>query len=158
MFLLNLFKWLGQSPVGVFMQQSTYAFAIVEMVHLLSLTALGGAILIVNLSVLGIGLKNRPAGRLSAELAPYLAGSLVVAATSGVLLLAEEPMKCYYNPAFRAKMVLLILAVFFYFFVQVRLFRSAGTAKYIFLSRSAGVVSLALWLAVGLAGRAIGFI
>jgi hypothetical protein len=150
MSFLQLFQWLGHTPVGVFMQQSTYAFAIVEMIHLLSLTVLGGVILIVDLRIFGLGLKSQTAGTLAQQLNPFLLGSLVVSATSGILLLSEEPIKCYYNPAFRAKMLCLVLAVAFYFFIQQRL--SGGSAKW------AGAVSLLLWLCVGLAGRAIGFI
>ncbi len=150
MSLLPLFQWLGHSPVGLFMQQSTYAFAVVEMFHLLSLTVLGGVILIVDLRVFGFGLKSQTPGALAEQLNPLLVGSLIVGAISGILLLSEETIKCYYNPAFRAKMLFLALAVTFYFFVQKRL--SGGFAKW------AGFVSLLLWLCVGLAGRAIGFI
>ena len=148
--LLPLFQWLGHTPVGVFMQQSTYAFAIVEMAHLLSLTVLGGVILIVDLRFFGVGLKSQTPTALAQQLNPFLIWSLVIAAISGILLLSEEPIKCYYNPAFRAKMLFLAVAVAFYFFVQQRM--SGGSAKW------ASAVSLVLWLCVGLAGRAIGFI
>ncbi len=150
MSVLPLFQWLGHSSVGVFMQQSTYAFAIVEMIHLLSLTVLGGVILMVDLRVFGLGLKSQTASTLAQQLNPFLVWSLVVSAISGILLLSEEPIKCYYNPAFRAKMLFLAVAVAFYFFVQQRL--SGAAAKW------AGALSLFLWLGVGLAGRAIGFI
>ncbi|HEX4810154.1 MAG TPA: DUF6644 family protein [Bryobacteraceae bacterium] len=155
--ILHLFEWLGRTPVGVFMQQSTYAFAVVEMVHLLSLAILGGAILIVDLRVLGLGLKIQSVARLARELRPCLITSLLVSIVSGVLLLSEEPMKCYYNPAFRLKMLFLALAILFYFGIQQRLFQSEPQAR-AFLAKSAGFVSLLLWLAVGLAGRAIGII
>jgi hypothetical protein len=152
MSLLPLFQWLGRTAVGVFMQQSTYAFAVVEMIHLLSLAILGGVILIIDLRVLGLGVKSQTANGLAQQLKPFLLGSLGVSAVSGVLLLSEETIKCYYSPAFRAKMLFLALAVLFYFVVQERLFRSQLHAKW------ASVVSLLLWLSVGLAGRAIGFL
>lgn len=41
--LLSLFRWLGTTTVGQFMQSSTWGFAIVEMVHLLALALLGEA-------------------------------------------------------------------------------------------------------------------
>jgi uncharacterized membrane protein len=73
---------------------------------------------------------------------------------SGVLLLAGEPLKCYYNAAFRWKMLFLALAVVFYFGVQSRLMDTeSGVA-----AKVAGVISLTLWLGVGLAGRAIGLL
>jgi hypothetical protein len=147
MSLLPLFVWLSRTSVGIFMQQSTYAFAIVEMVHLLALALLGGTVLIADLSLFGIGFKGPKAAELARELSPWLLGSLALMVISGVLLLSEEALKCYYNPAFRLKMLFLFLAVLFYFTIHRRA-RSKVTAG----------VSLALWLSVGLAGRAIGFI
>jgi hypothetical protein len=155
--LLPLFEWLGQSPVGIFMRQSTYAFPVAEMIHLLSLAILGGVILLIDLRALGLGLAGQTPGGLAEQLRPLLVGSLVVSVVSGVLLLSDEAIKCYYNPAFRAKMLFLALAVLFYFAVQDRFFlveRGGGSVT----AKCAGVVSLLLWLSVGLAGRAIGLI
>ena len=156
--MLHVFQWLGNSPVGIFMQQSTYAFAVTEMLHLLSLSILGGTILIVDLRLLGVGLRSQSAAALDRELKPYLIGSLTVSVLTGILLLSEEPMKCYYNEAFRLKMLFLALAVFFYFIIQERLFQREPSAGTNLLAKAMGVVSLLLWLSVGLAGRAIGII
>jgi hypothetical protein len=90
------------------------------MFHLLSLTLLGGAILIIDLRLLGYGFKSQAPGQLARELRRWLVARLATAAVSGILLLAEEPTRCYYSPAFRAKMFLLILAMLFYFGVQER--------------------------------------
>jgi uncharacterized protein DUF6644 len=158
MFILHLFQWLGRTPIGIYMQQSTYAFAVVEMFHLLSLSILGGAILIVNLRVLGLGLRSQSAAGLAQELKPYLIGSLIVSVVTGILLLSEEPMKCYYNEAFRLKMLFLVLAVFFYFVIQQRLFLRDPNGGGNLFAKLMGIVSLLLWLSVGLAGRAIGII
>jgi hypothetical protein len=157
MSLLPLFQWLGHSAVGVFMQESTYAFAVVEMIHLLALALLGGVVLIVNLRALGFGLKSHTPGALVQELRPLLLGSIAVIAVSGILLLSEETIKCYYSPAFRLKMLLLGFALAFYFVIQQRLLlaQPAGASL---AAKCTSVVSLLLWLSVGLAGRAIGFI
>jgi hypothetical protein len=146
--LLQALVWLGQSPVGAYMQRSTYAFEVAEMVHLLGLAGLGGGILIIDLCVLGFGIRNKPAAGLVRELTPYLVGCLSTSVASGVLLLAAEPLKCYYNAAFRVKMILLIAAVLFSMFVQRPLLQWRITAA----------MSLLIWLGVGVAGRAIGVI
>lgn len=140
------------------MQQSGYAFPIAEMVHLLSLAILGGAILIIDLRCLGLGLRSQPVETLVRELTPYVAGSLTASALSGLLMLSEEPLKCYYNIAFRLKMLFLILAVLSYFVVQRRIFESEHKGRRELFQKMAAVLSLLLWLAVGLAGRAIGVI
>ena len=150
--LLSIFEWLGQSAIGSFMQRSTYSFEVAEMAHLLALAALGGGILIIDLRLLGLGLKSQSAKGLAHSMLPYLAGSLCVSVVSGVLLLAAEPMKCYYNTAFRLKMLFLAMAILFSALIQRPL-----VEREIFAKLSAAL-SLTLWLAVGLAGRAIGVI
>jgi hypothetical protein len=139
------------------MRSSKWGFAIVEMAHLLGLAALGGSILLVDLRLLGITLKRQPVRILARELSPLLFGSLGLMFVSGVLLIGAEPMKCYYHPAFRLKMLLLFLALGFYFTLHKRLVKDAGNTAPGWWTKTGAILSLLLWLAVGLAGRAIGF-
>ena len=125
----GLFQWLEQTPIGLSIQHSRWGVAILEMVHLLALAALGGAILLVDLRLLGIGLKRRSPANLTADLAPIFWGSLVVIVVSGVLILSSEAMKCYYNQAFRAKMLLLFLALLFHFTLHNKAVRALPPAS-----------------------------
>jgi hypothetical protein len=156
--LLPLFKWLGHTSVGVLMRDSTWGFAIVEMAHLLALVGLGGTILMVDLRLLGFGRWRQPVSRFAKELTPLLFGSLITMLISGVLLLASGPVRYYYNPAFRIKMLLLFLAICFYFTLHGKVVRARADNNTSAWSKTAAVVSLALWLGVGLAGRIIGLI
>jgi len=138
------------------MRNSHWDFAIVEMAHLLGLAGLGGAILIVDLRLLGVVLRRRPVARLAKDLWPILIGSLAVMLASGTLLATAFPLKYYYSPAFRLKMLILALAVLFYFTLHLRIVRSDPQPLSAW-PKIAAVVSLVLWLGVGVAGRAIGF-
>ena len=153
MSLLPLFQWAAHAPALAVMRDSKWGFAVVEMVHLLALAALGGTVLVVDLGILGIGFKRQSPSRVARELAPIFTGSLIVMVLSGTLLVGAEAMKCYYHPAFRLKMVLFAAAVLFHFTIH----RSAVSNLSIW-SKVAAAGSLTLWLAVGLAGRAIGFL
>jgi hypothetical protein len=156
MSLLPLFHWLDRTALGAVMKDSKWAFAVIEMVHLLGLALLGGVVLIVNLRLLGLVLRTRPADRIARDLAPLLKGSLAVMVVSGIPLVAEETMKCYYSPAFRLKMLFFALALGFYYVVHRRVTRSPFVSGWV--PRVVAGVSLALWLSVGVAGRAIGFL
>ena len=158
MSIIGLFQWLGHTSMGLTIRHSTWGVAIVEMIHLLALAALGGSVLIVDLRLLGIGLQRQPPSRLEKELAPIFLGSLAVILVSGVLILSTEPMKCYHSSAFRAKMLLLLVALLFHFTLHSKAVKSAPDRIQTIWTRSAAALSLALWLAVGLAGRAIGFL
>lgn len=158
MSLLPLFQWAAHAPIFAVMRDSKWGFAVVEMVHLLALASLGGTVLAVDLGILGIGLRRLPISRLARDLSRLFLGSLILTALSGVLLVAAEAMKCYYHPAFRLKMLLFALAVAFYFMLHRKLAGLGEGETPPAWSKPGAALSLALWLAVGLAGRAIGFL
>jgi hypothetical protein len=70
------------------------------------------------------------------------------------LLVCAEALKCYYHPAFRLKMVLFAAAVLFHFTIHRRAVQGPPSRR----TKLAAAAALTLWLAVGLAGRAIGFL
>jgi hypothetical protein len=140
------------------MQTSKWDFALVEMVHLLALALLGGAVLVVDLRLLGLILKGESARSIGRDLSRVLIVSLVVMILTGVVLLSEEAGKCYYSPAFRWKMALLAGAILFYFTLHRSALKQTDKGRPALWARVAGVFSLALWLGVGIAGRAIGLL
>jgi len=140
------------------MQTSKWGFALVETVHLLALAILGGSVLIIDLRLLGIILPKESARAIGKDLSRLLLGSLVFLVLSGVAMLSEEALKCYHNPAFRWKMALLAAAIVFYFTLHRKALIHTDKQTPTLWSRTAAVVSLTLWLGVGVAGRAIGLI
>ncbi len=130
----------------------------VEMVHLVALALLGGAVLVIDLRLLGLILKGESARAIGRDLSRLLIGSLVLMVVSGAALVSEEAGKCYFSPAFRWKMALLGTAVVFYFTLHrwALLHTDKGTPT--LWCRTAAVISLTLWLGVGVAGRAIGLL
>jgi len=158
MSLYPLFMALAHSSLGRAMQTSKWDFAIVEMVHLLALTLLGGCVLIVDLRLLGFILQGESVRTIGRDLSSLLLGSLLVLILTGIGLVSEEAGKCYYSPAFRWKMVLLASAVLFYFTLHRRALIRTDKAAPSLGSRTTAIISLSLWLGVGVAGRAIGLL
>jgi hypothetical protein len=156
--LHSWFLALGHSPLGHAMQTSKWGFAVVEMVHLVALALLGGAVLVVDLRLLGLILTGESARSIGRDLSRLLIGSLVLMVISGIALVSEEAGKCYFSPAFRWKMALLATAILFYFTLHRRALLNTDKARPTPWSRAAAVVSLTLWLGVGIAGRAIGLL
>jgi len=158
MSVLHFFQWLSHSSFSIYLRHSTWGFAIIETIHLLGFAALGGSILIVDLRLLGIGLRRQPSSLVARELSPILWGSLGVMLVSGALLVLTGPMKYYHSPSFRLKMLLFLLALAFYFTLHRGVIKSNAGIVPSSWSRAAALVSLGLWFGVGLAGRAIGFL
>lgn len=159
MFFLGFCHWLAKSHLGIIMRDSTWGFAIVEIGHLLALAVFGGAVLLVDLRFLGVGFKTQSKAQVARELLPLTVGGVTVMFVSGFLLMANGPIRYYYNPAFRLKMFLFFLALCFHFILQTKVARqtlewenNSGWLK------AGAIVSLVLWFSIGLAGRAIGYV
>jgi hypothetical protein len=157
MSLLPFFQWLAGTRLSNAMAASKWAFAIVEMIHLLGLALLGGTVLMVDLRLLGLRLRRRPVDEVARELSPLSSAGLAVMIISGALLVVDGPLRYYGNAAFRLKMLLLVAAVTFALTLHRRAVR-LSSGRVTTEARVTALVSLALWLSVGLAGRAIGFL
>jgi len=155
--LLPFFKWVSETPVGQAISRSPWAFAVIESVHLLGLAAIGGAVLVLDLRLLGLGLRDQPIDRIARDAHPWLVSSLIVMLVTGVLLFSSEPVKCYQSTAFWVKMSSLLLAMIFAFTVRTKVAMAGeGRVKPVWL-KVVAIVSLTLWFGVGASGRWIGF-
>ena len=158
MSLLYLFHWYDHTALAAAMRKSTWAFAVVEMIHLIGLALLGGAVLIVNLRLFGVILRERPADRIARDLLPLLVASMAVLTVTGILMVSEETMKCYHSAAFRLKLLLFVPALLLSLGTHRKLTRSGGPPDSGRAMKLAAGLSLVLWLGVGVAGRAIGYL
>jgi hypothetical protein len=152
--LLPFFEWCEATAVGAAIRNSTWLFPAIESVHLLGLAALGGALLVLDLRLLGLGLR-RPVAELARDSQPWLAGSILVMLATGIPLFLSEAVKCYYSQPFWVKMVALPPAMLFAFTVRRRV-ALADESRPV-LHKLVGLVSLSLWFTVAAAGRWIGF-
>jgi hypothetical protein len=153
--LLPFFQWCEASPVGNAIRTSPWAFAVIESCHLLGLAAIGGAVLVVDLRLLGLGLRRQAVSAVARDVHPWLVGSLLIMLVTGVLLFMSEPIKCYYSTPFWVKMTCLLLAIVFTFTVRRNVTRADRMPP--IWCRLVALVSLALWFGVGASGRWIGF-
>jgi hypothetical protein len=157
MSLLPFFEWCEATLVGEAVRRSHWLFPVVESVHLLGLALLGGALLVVDLRLLGFGLTRHTASELARDAQPWLIGSILVMIGTGIPLFLSEAVKCYHNDAFWVKITTLPVAMAFTFTVRRRVALGDTGRRSRVWSAAVGVASLALWLTVGAAGRWIGF-
>src|SRR5260370_7528464 len=119
--VLSFFTSCENSSLGDAIRGSRWLFPAIESFHLLGLAVIGGAVLVVNLRLLGFGMERQPVAQLWRDTRPWLLGSLTTMLVSGVLLFTSEATKLYYHEAFWVKMISLFLATLFTFTVLPRL-------------------------------------
>jgi hypothetical protein len=154
--LLPFFTWCDSTAAGQTIRDSRFLFPIIESLHLFALTVLLGTVSVLNLRLLGAGLRRQPMALVARSLGPLTFWSVVAMLITGALLFCSEALKCYESPPFLVKMVVLLLAIVFHwtvFWPRVNSAREAGRASRV----ATAVVSMILWFGVATAGRAIGF-
>jgi uncharacterized protein DUF6644 len=157
MSLLEFFQWCEQSGVGDTIRRSSWLFPLIEAIHLLGLGMIGGAVLVVDLRLLGLGLRRQSPAQLTRDAQPWLIGSLLLMGITGGLLFLSEAIKCYYHDAFWFKMASLFLAIVFTFTIQRRVIMAGETQLSPVRSKLVALISILLWSGVGIGGRWIGF-
>jgi hypothetical protein len=155
--LLPFFTWCESTALGSTIRASKWLFPVIESVHLLGLAVLGGLLLLVDMRLLGLGLRRQPAAQLAKDAEPWLIGSIVVMLLSGVALFLSESVKCYYSQPFWVKITAIPLAIVFTFSVRRKVALSIDVDARPLKSKLTALVSLLLWFTVAAGGRWIGF-
>jgi uncharacterized membrane protein len=114
-----------------------------------------------DLRLLGSGMRTTPISDLVDRFLPWTRVSFVLMALSGALLIWSEAVKGYASTSFRIKMVLILLAGLNILVFHRRTYRTvAAWDQAVHLparARLAGFLSLLLWTGVLAAGRAVGY-
>jgi hypothetical protein len=155
--LLPLFQWFEESGLGRAVRETPWAFAVIESVHLLALAVMGGTVLLVDMRLLNLGLRQRSVSELARETQPLMTASLIVLAMSGTALFASEGTKCYYSTPFWIKMSALLLATLYTYTIRRRVVMAREDQVGEATRTLVAVVSVALWFTVAASGRWIGF-
>ena len=153
--LLPFFQWAEATLLGRVVRESLWAFPVLEAIHLVGLCVVAGALLVVDLRLLGLGLKDSTIAELNRQARPWLTVGVAIMLSTGVMLFLSEAIKCYYNTAFWVKITTLPLALVFSYSVRNRFARGATyTSAY---SQWVGAADVLLWFIVAAGGRWIGF-
>lgn len=159
MSLLPVLEWLQTSGLAQAISQHTFVFAFIQAGHLLALAVLGGAVLFVDLRILGFGLKNQPVLYVARVAQPWLIGGTVTILVTGFLMFISMAANRYYwNDAFWLKMYVLLGALIITFVIRNRFAFGDPQRAETRLAKVVAVVSALSWLLVGALGRAIGFV
>ena len=155
--LLPFFQWCEDTALGQVIRDSLWLFPVIEAIHLLALALLGGCILVVDLRLLGFGLKSQSAANLARYIHPWLVGSLLTMIATGVPMFLSEAIKCYYSPPFWYKMSFLAVATVHTFGLRKRVAGADPAKVGPVWGRLVALTSLGLWFCVGFSGRWIAF-
>jgi uncharacterized membrane protein len=142
-------------------RESAIVYPVIMTTHLACIAVFGGMILMTDLRLLGIAMKDRTITEVVGGLRVWKRLGFCIMITMGLLLATSEAEKYQPNPYFWAKMTLLGLvgvhALIFRPLVYNRT-EELDKAKTIpTVAKTAAVLSLVLWIGIVTMGRLIGY-
>ena len=138
-------------------RESLWLFAVTQSLHLVAVSVFVGAILIVDLGLLGWGpaRQSRVGIARSAQRILLWTGPAVL--VTGIPQFTTNALRYYASPVFAIKMGLLAAALVFTVTVRRRVAAADSDRMPSWVPKAVGAVSLALWMGVTIGGRWIGF-
>lgn len=161
--LIPAFEYLANVPVAEYVRTATWAYPILEIIHVLGLGLLFGGIVLFDLRLLGVN-TALPLTTFADHILPWVWTGFALNITSGVLLFLSDAVTFGPNIAFQVKMALILLAGLNALWFQRRLFPAMQTAVGTSQAAASPAVKLAaafslvLWICVIIAGRLIAYL
>ncbi|HEU0049826.1 MAG: hypothetical protein DMG30_26505 [Acidobacteria bacterium] len=154
---ISFFQWCENSLVGTGIRHSIWQFPTIETIHLIGLTILFGSLMVVDLRLLGVVLRQHSVAVVASDFMIWFWTALLISVCTGVAMFLSEATRMSYNSAFFVKIVLIVLAVTFHLTVHRKVV-SSGATNSVLMGKFTACLSLLCWLSVALAGRAIAFV
>lgn len=161
MSLVQLAEWLEGSAPGVLVRESLYGFPIVVAIHLLGLAISAGIVIWFDLRLLGLSMTRQPVRAVYRRLMPLAFAGFAVMFVSGGVLLAGFASAAFDNVYFRIKLAALVLAginaLLYHRMTERRVAEWDDARRPPLPARAAGLISLAAWTVVVIAGRMMSY-
>jgi hypothetical protein len=143
------------------LQASDYLWMLLEGTHVLTLMLFAGTIMLVDLRLLGLAFRATPVSKVNDTLLPYTVAGFAVMVVTGVALFYANPLEYYHSFMFRLKLLFILAAAINIFLFHRRIQRNRAQwdalARPPAAARASAATSLALWIAVIIAGRYVAY-
>ena len=156
MSIVSTVQWLTSTSLSQLIQSTHGAIAGIQIVHLVSLSALFASALVLALRVTGRGLVDESTALMAGRFVPAIWICVALLFVSGVLLIVAEPFRTITNKIFYPKMILLVAAIALTTCLSSIARRSPehpAPARV----RVIAISSMLVWVAIMFAGRFIAY-
>jgi hypothetical protein len=137
------------------LNNNEWSFPLLEIIHIVGFAIAIGTIFMVDLRLIGIGMRRRLPSQWSKDLAPWTLGGLAAVLISGPLIWTSDPNMYLNNTGFQFKMAALLVALVYQYTIHRKVALADPSPG---LGALTGVVSVALWVSVITGGILIAFV
>jgi len=156
--LLPFFEWMEALPISNTIRESVWFYALDQSLHLVALAVFAGAVLVVDLRLMGRGMRETPLAKVARDAQPWLILSFLALLVTGIPQLLSTAMKEYYSSFFWFKMDVMLVALIFTFTLRRKVTLTDEARVKPIWAKAVGLVSIVLWAAVAIPARLIGLL
>ena len=140
---------INYDPATNPLNNNEWSFPLFECIHIAMFAMSIGTIALVDFRLLGLTLKKYSPAELLKSTSTWTLTGLIVVITSGLIIWTTDPLRYYYNDAFRYKCIALVVAVIYNYTIhrKVAMSKTPGAGGAV-----VAVISLALWISIVFAG------
>ena len=147
--------FLGYDPANYPLNQNEWSFPVCEIFHIVGFAILIGTIFMVDLRLMGFGMKRQTPAQLLKDTAPWTLVGLTLVLISGPLIFLSDPLLYINNASFRFKITTLIIAIIYNWTLHRSVAARANPGAF---GAVVGGVSALLWASLIFAGIFIAFV
>jgi hypothetical protein len=155
--MLRFLEWCDGLAMSQAYRESTWLFAVTQSLHLVAIAAFVGAILIVDLRLLGWGPVRQSRAEIARSAQRILLWAGLGVLATGIPQFTANALSYSRSPVFAFKMCLLAVALVFTATLRRRIALADEGRLPSWVPKAVGVVSLALWMSVTASGRMIAY-
>jgi hypothetical protein len=159
--LVTVLSWLESTPASVFVRESLWGFPILVAVHIMGLALSVGIVVWFDLRLLGVSMRRASVSSVYRQLMPWAFSGFVVMFVSGALLASAFATAASKNWYFRTKIAAILIAgvnaLVYHRNVERRIAQWDNQEPTPLPARTAGIISIAAWTVVIMAGRMISY-
>lgn len=150
-------RWLGATPLSTGIVSIPWLARILLTLHMLTSSIVFGSVLMIVLRIHERGVRaDRPFDQTWRRFAPWLWYALATMALTGIIMAICEPLREVSALSFWLKMMLIVAGSFGLLGLRRSVARRPG-AEISAATRHAAKLVLAIWIAIILLGRGIGY-
>ena len=140
---------LAYDPANNPLNNNEWSFPLFECIHIAAFALSVGTIAIVDLRMLGAGLRRYKPSQLAQDMSLWTLAGLIIVISSGLVIFTTDIFRYYYNWSFRYKIIALLVAIIYHYTIHRKAAMSNWTGAG---GKLVAVVSLLLWISIVFAG------
>jgi hypothetical protein len=153
--------WIAGTRLNQLFQEVSWVVPLSQSTHIVCVAIVFASASMLSLRLLGVGNSGRSVSQLVRTLVPWMYGALVVLLLTGAVQTIAEPMRQFVTPQFWWKMLMVVCVLLLTLWLARAVAREPARWDAV-PTRPRGaqlfaVVFLALWIAIVVCGRLIGY-